>query len=289
MTAADGGGVVVVLGGGGAKAAAHIGAYRAIREAGIRPDRLVGTSMGAVMAALFAANVDPDTVLDRITGIGEDEFVQPDRFAFLRGLWARALVKPELFRASVGRLVPAQRFGELGIPLTVAATDLDTGQLTWLGWGGQDAPLIDALIASCALSVHFPPVTIAGRRLGDGGLRAVVPIEGALLGPARLVVAVDTGPGFDQGLPVRDEFPPLVEAHDTSTAILMAGQTEAALALWRATPGHPPLIYVRPSVPRGGTFRTEDIRRYVEQGYAAAQAALAGLPSADRPANLPAR
>ena len=41
MTAADGGGVVVVLGGGGAKAAAHIGAYRAIREAGIRPDRLV--------------------------------------------------------------------------------------------------------------------------------------------------------------------------------------------------------------------------------------------------------
>jgi len=281
-------GVVLVLGGGGAKAAAHIGAYRAIREAGITPDRLVGTSMGAVMAALFAAGVDPDTVLDRITTIGEDEFIQPDRFAFLRGLWARALLKPEAFRASVERLVSTQRFGELAMPLTVATTDLDTGELRWLGWGGDDAPLIDALVASCALSVHFPPVTIGGRRLGDGGLRAVVPLDGALLGPARLVIAVDAGPGFDQGVTLRDEFPPLVEAHDTSTGILMAGQTETALALWRATAGLPPLIYVRPRVPRGGTFRTEDLRRYVDEGYAAARAALADLPTTHGPANLPA-
>ncbi|MDH4131460.1 MAG: patatin-like phospholipase family protein [Gemmatimonadota bacterium] len=287
MTFAASPGVVVVLGGGGAKAAAHIGAYRAIREAGIQPERLVGTSMGAVIAALFAAGADPGTVLDRITGIGEGEFIQLDRFAFLRGLWARALIKPEPFRASVERLVVTQRFDELVIPLTVATTDLDTGELHWLGWGGEDAPLIDALVASCALSVHFPPVTIGNRRLGDGGLRAVVPLEGALLGPAKLVVAVDAGPGFDQGATLRDEFPPLVEAHDTSTGILMAGQTEAALALWRSTAGRPPLVYVRPRVPRSGTFRTEDIQRYVDEGYAATRAALADLPTTHGPANLP--
>jgi hypothetical protein len=127
--------------------------------------------MGAVIAALFAAGVDPDTVLDRLTTIGENEFIQPDRFAFLRGLWARALLKPEPFRASVERLVPAQQFRELVIPLTVVATDLDTGERCWLGWGGEDAPLIDALVASCALSVHFPPVTIAAPTETAGSCR----------------------------------------------------------------------------------------------------------------------
>lgn len=288
MTVAHPSPTVVVLGGGGAKAAAHVGAYRAILEAGIRPARLVGTSMGAVMAALFASGVSPDHVLRRIAAIGEGEFIRPNALSLLRGLWASALLKPQPFRESIEQLVPARRFGELVVPLTVTATDLDSGELRWLGWGGEDVPLIDALVASCALSVHFPPVEISGRRLSDGGLRAVLPIEGALLGPAGLVIAVDTGPGFDQGTTLRDEAPPLVAAHDTATGILMAAQTEMALAIWRATAGRPPLCYVRPSVPRGGTFRTEDIQQYIEQGYGAAHAALAGLPTVHGSANLPA-
>ena len=59
----------------------------------------------------------------------------------------------------------------------------------------------------------------------------------------------------------------------------MAGQTASALALWRASPNRPPLVYVRPRVEKGATFRVDQVRGYAEEGYVATRAALAGLKS----------
>ena len=59
----------------------------------------------------------------------------------------------------------------------------------------------------------------------------------------------------------------------------MAAHTAAQLALWRAEPGRPPLIYVRPRVERNATFRVERMRRYAEDGYQATRSALAPLPA----------
>ncbi|HXV86367.1 MAG TPA: patatin-like phospholipase family protein, partial [Gemmatimonadales bacterium] len=58
--------VAVVLSGGGAKAAAHVGALKALEERELTPSRYVGTSMGAVVAACFASGLDYDTVLKRV-------------------------------------------------------------------------------------------------------------------------------------------------------------------------------------------------------------------------------
>jgi len=273
-------GVVAVFGGGGAKASAHIGAMRALEEAGLRPTHFVGTSMGAVFAAMFAAGLSAASALERLAGIAEGEIVRADRLAFLRGLWGRSLLKPEPFRRALARLVPAHRFDELVRPLTVTATALESGALTLFGAGGREASLVDALYASCALPLFFPPAVIDGVRYGDGGLRAVLPLEPAALVPARLVVAVDVGPGFDEPAGERGTgLPPVVEAHNEATGILMAGQTASALALWRASSTRPPLVYVRPRVDRGATFRVDQVRRYVEEGFMATTAALAGLNS----------
>lgn len=273
-------GVVLVLSGGGAKASAHVGAYRALEEAGLVPSHLVGTSMGGVFAALFASGLSGAEALDRVCGIGEKEIVQAEPFAFVRGLWARSLLKPEPFRRSLERMLGYRRFEDLPIPLTVTATALDTGELALFGALGRSVPLLDALYATAALPVFLPAAVIEGRRYADGGLRAVVALEVASLIPARLVVAVDVGPGFDEaqggGGP---GLPPLVEIHNEATGILMAGQTAQALALWRASPNRPPLIYVRPRVEKGATFRVDQVRRYAEEGYLAARAALAGLKS----------
>jgi NTE family protein len=273
-------GVVAVFSGGGAKASAHVGAYRALEEAGLRPAHLVGTSMGAVFAALFASGLSAGEALERVASIAQREIVRAEPLAFLRGLWARALLQEAPFRRSLGRMVPARRFEDLTIPLTITAVALDTGELTLFGAGGRAVPLLDALYASAALPLFLPPAMIDGRRYADGGLRAVLPLEPASRIPARLVVAVDVGPGFDEvqggdgpGLP------PLVETHNEATGILMAGQTAANLALWRASPGRPPLVYVRPQVEKGATFRVDLVRRYVEQGYVATRSALAGLNS----------
>ncbi|MFN8653531.1 MAG: patatin-like phospholipase family protein [Gemmatimonadales bacterium] len=273
-------GVVLVLSGGGAKASAHVGAYRALEEAGLRPSHLVGTSMGGVFAALFASGLSAAEALDRVGAVGEKEIVQAEPFAFIKGLWARSLLKPEPFRKSLERMLGYRRFEDLPIPLTVTAVALDTGELTLFGELGRSVPLLDALYATAALPMFLPPAVIEGRRYADGGLRAVLPLEAATMLPARLVVAVDVGPGFDEaqggGGP---DLPPIVEIHNEESGILMAGQTAQALALWRASSNRPPLIYVRPRVEKGATFRVDQVRKYAEEGYLAARTALAGLKS----------
>lgn len=272
--------LVGVFSGGGAKAAAHLGAFRALEELHLRPTRLLGTSMGAVFATLFASGLSAGEARERVDLVGEREFLRSEPLAFLKGLWARNLLKPEPFRRALERMIDARRFQDLRFPLSVTATALDTGELTLFGAGGVETPLIDALLASCALPLFFPPVLIDGRPYADGGLRAVLPLEPAAAIPARLVIAIDVGPGFDdRSTPAASGVPPLVAIHNQADEILMAGQTEAQLALWRLDSRRAHLVYVRPLLDRGGTFRVDQVDRYVEVGYQAAQHALAHLNS----------
>ena len=96
-----------------------------------------------------------------------------------------------------------------------------------------------------------------------------------------MVIAIDTGPGFDEPSADRPPAPPLVEAHNSATGILMAANTRAAVELWRATPGRPPLVYVRPRVEKHVTFRVDLAARYAEEGYRATREALSSPTSAE--------
>ena len=93
--------------------------------------------------------------------------------------------------------MPARRFADLAVPLTVTVADLDTGELLLFGAGGQDAPLVDVLCATCALPVYYPPVMLGRpplrRRRAPGGAAAR---GGGRVAGSRCV-AVDVGPGFD--------------------------------------------------------------------------------------------
>jgi NTE family protein len=268
--------VELVLSGGGAKTAAHLGAVRALSEAGLVPSRFVATSMGAVMAAGLAAGVEHEALLARLAVAGPRGIAR-EPLALVSGLFARSLLRPAPFRRAVEALVPARRFGDLRMPLTVTVVDLDTGELLLFGAEGDDAPLVDVLCASCALPLYFPPVLLAGRRCGDGGLRGVLPLEAAARVVTGPVIAVDVGPGFDTPPGAAAAGPPVVRAHDESVGTLMAAHTAAQLALWRAEPERPPLTYVRPRVERNATFQVERMRRYAEDGYQATRAALAPL------------
>ncbi len=270
----NGPGITLVLSGGGAKTAAHVGAARAIAEAELEPVRYVATSMGAVIAAALAAGVHPAELLDRLAEVGRHGVVR-DPLAVVTGLFSRALLRPAPLRRAIAALVPAARFAELAVPLTVCVVDLDSGELLLYGAGGADAPLLDVLSASCALPVYYPPRILDGRRCGDGGLRGVLPLEAAALLAGEPVVAVDVGPGFDMApAGVTAPMPALLRAHDEALATLMAATTAAQLALWRAEPGRPPLTYVRPRVERAATFRVDRVRQYAEEGYRAARDAL---------------
>ncbi len=266
--------IAVVLSGGGAKTAAHLGACRAVKEAGFEPAWYVATSMGAVIAAGLASGVGNDELLERIAQLGGRSIVRHP-FAPVAGLHLRSLLRPGPLRQAIEELVPARRFSDLSVPLTVTAVDLDTGELVLFGAGAQVAPLVDVLCASCALPMYYPPVVLGGRRYGDGGLRGVVPLEPAAELEVELVVAVDVGPGFDLPPPAESpSVPSIVRAHDDAVGILMAANTESQLAVWRADPARPPLVYVRPRIERNATFRVDRVREYAAEGRRATREAL---------------
>lgn len=268
--------VTAVFGGGGAKAAAQVGALRALEEAGLRPTRYVGTSMGGVIAAGAAAGTTADELSRRFRAVKAADVARPRAFAPIAGLWFPSLLRGEPLRDVIGRLVPERSFDQLAVPLTLTTVDVDTRELLLLGAGGLEMPLLDALTATTALPVYYPPAVVAGRRLVDGGLRAVLPLDTAAGFEADLVVAVDVGPGLDElAPPSRPKGPALLLAHDACEGTLMAQQAQDTLARWRSTPGRCRLIHVRPPLPRQATFAAGLFSQFEAAGYHAMRAALA--------------
>ena len=281
--------VVLVLSGGGAKALAHAGAFRALEQADLLPSHVVATSMGAVVGAALCAGMPFDQVRRRAMGIRRKDVAPFDPLVFVMGLFARSLFPASALRRAIASIVPRTRFEYLKTPLTVTATDLDSGELLLLGGlERRDIELADALYASCALPLYFPPLEADGRRLGDGGLRAVLPLEPArqIAKDADLFVAVDVGPGFDErggpstngdgpqppDAPVPALLPRVVRMHGEAMRIMMAEQTERTLADWPKNA--PRLVYVRAVAEREATFAVDRIQEYVEMGYQATKKAL---------------
>ena len=292
--------VVLVLSGGGAKALAHAGAFRALEQAELVPSHIIATSMGAVVGAALGAGMPFDQVRRRAMGIRRKDVAPFDPLVLIMGLFARSLFPASALRRAIARIVPRTRFEYLQIPLTVTATDLDSGELLLLGGPerrgtdsdrpGRDIELSDALYASCALPLYFPPLEADGRRLGDGGLRAVLPLAPALaLEPnADLFVAVHVGPGFDERPmtngddpqppdappppPGPTRIPRVIRTHGEAMRIMMAEQAEHAVADWPKDA--PRLVYVRAVAEREATFAVDRVQEYVEMGYQATKKAL---------------
>lgn len=273
--------IVCALSGGGVKAAAHLGVLRALHERGASPAHIVGTSMGALVGAAVAAGRTPAAVRDDLAGLAGRDVVAPAA-RILLGLFAESLFRPGPLRRLIRRLVPAERFSDLAIPLTVTAVDLETGALDLFGAGGRDdVRLEDALYATCALPLYFPPGAIAGRPYVDGGLRCVLPLDEAAAFDPDVILAVDVGPSRRESRPDRPaRVPALIRRSGQVQRVMMAAQTEATLERWRSRPPHarPHLALVQPAVRAETTFRLDLVEWYEAEGYRAAQEVLTALP-----------
>lgn len=266
--------VVAVLSGGGAKAAAHIGALRALHDFDLPPVHFVGTSMGAVVAAAFASGLSYDQVLRRMLAVQRRDVALPSA-QLLLGPFAESMLRARPLKQTIAGLVPARSFRELGTPLSVTAVDARNGQLVVFGAGGRlHAPLVDALYASCALPVYYPPGRVGDRDYVDGGVRAVLPVDLAARFRPDLVIAVHVGPWLlDEPPDEPAARPGLLEAHDRAVRILMAAQAEATVARWRANPPVP-FVFVKPKAQQRATFRVAAAAHHVAEGYRATVRAL---------------
>jgi NTE family protein len=179
-----------VLSGGGSLGALQVGMLQALTEAGVRPDLLIGTSVGAVNAAWIAGNPDPDGArkLGEIwVGLRRQDVFPLSPWSSARGLLGRSnhVISNASIRQVLERNLPYQRLEDTVVPVHVITTELKTGRAVLLSAG----PAIPALLASTAIPGIFPPVTIGRRQFIDGGVANHTPIAAALeLGATRIIV-----------------------------------------------------------------------------------------------------
>ncbi|MEK7474068.1 MAG: patatin-like phospholipase family protein [Candidatus Coatesbacteria bacterium] len=168
---------VLVLSGGGANGAVEVGFYQALREYGITLDLILGTSIGAINGAMIASGLPPEEIQDRWRRTTRRELLQWNWWELLtRGTGARSLFSGRQFRRFLERAIPARTFSELMIPFIAVASDMRTAEVITL----EEGDLIDAVQASSAIPGFYPPVTINGRQLVDGGILRQIPVDVAI-------------------------------------------------------------------------------------------------------------
>ena len=248
----------LALGGGAARGFAHVGVIQVLERNGIRPDLVVGTSAGSLVAALYASGMD-GAALER-AALSMDEATLTD---WMLPLLSRGMLRGEALARYVRQAVGGRLLQDMSPPLGVLATDLASGQGVLFRRG--DAA--QAVRASSAVPGVFAPVAIAGREYVDGGLVAPVPVSQARAMGAEVVLAVDIS-ADPQGNDASGMLGLLLQ----TTAIM--GQSINRYELASAE------VVLRPALSGVGSADFTARQRSIEAGRAAMQAALPRLRAA---------
>jgi len=285
----------LALGGGAARGWAHIGVIRALEAAGIRPDMVCGTSVGALVGAAYAGG-ELDRFEQWVTEMGIRELI-----SFLDLRLSGGVIKGERLMEFLRRNFVDRPIEELALPFAAVATALGTGSEVWLRSGST----IEAVRASSALPGLFPPVRRDGQVLADGALVNPVPVSLARAMGAEIVIAVDlssdllgprmhadplheaepSGPigewmrrlqeslgGFmPTRSPEEERLPSMLEVVASSISIMQVRITRSRMA------GDPPEAVVAPRLAQLGLLDFHRAKEAIEEGRRAVEAGLPGL------------
>lgn len=172
----------LALSGGGARGFAHIGVLKVLVDHGVQIDLIAGTSAGSIVGGAFASGMSPDEIALMAAKVGYLNMMRPS-FS-IGGL---------LSNAPMGRFIrrnfPVSRFEDLAIPFAAVAHDPSSGETAVFKDSGD---LITAIRASCSVPGLFAPVKDeTGRRLVDGGVTMVMPVDTVREMGADIVIAID--------------------------------------------------------------------------------------------------
>lgn len=242
--------IALVLGGGATRGFAHVGVIKTLEAQGIVPDLIVGTSVGSLVGALYAAGYG-GTDLQRVAlHIGESVF----------GDWSvpdRGVFRGEALQSFVNSAVQDRPLEKLNRVLAVVATDLQSGEQVVFSRGDTGM----AVRASSSVPGIFQPVTINDREYVDGGLVSPVPVRAARRLGAEVVIAVDVS-----------NRPRNVKVTDTLNMLLQTfaimGQTIARNELPEAD------IVIRPDTSRLGLADFGNRELAIQEGERATRASL---------------
>ena len=261
------------LRGGASFAAAQAGMARALLETGHHPDMLLGASAGALNAAWLAADPTPAGVaaLEQLWARARRPQVFPVRpWTVLNGLLGRGdhVVSSGPLANWLRKVNVLRRLEEGALPLTVVATDLETGKEVLLERG----PTLPALLASTAIPGVFPPVRLGGRWLVDGSVAMDTAVGPAVAAGADRVWVLDGVPAV-QGARPRSALDVLLR----SSSMLLSRNHAAQVALWR---GRCELYVVpAPLVPGVSPFDFAHSTQLIDAAYRSTLEWLAATPS----------
>ena len=277
--------VGLALGGGGARGLAHIGVLKVLEKENIPIDLITGTSMGAIIGAVYALKKDIsaiEKITEKYSKISEfnidlsfSEKERKDKPFFLKKmsdflkkgyilnleLTRKYINDGEGLRRVIEELVNNKTFEDTQIPFAVVAADLVMGEKVIIRRG----KLFDALLASASIPGMFPPVILDKKILVDGGIVDVVPIEVAQSLGANFVIAVSVS----QTIKKRAEFSNAVEIFFRSDSITSAELRKLQLSFAN--------VVITPKV---GRFHWSDFskpEKCVREGEIAAQNAILEL------------
>jgi len=235
----------LALGGGGARGLAHVPMLEVLDDLGMRPHRIAGTSIGAVLGALYASGMSGRQIrdlIDRLT-VSRDESWLGALFKEDVAHWWRliemqlghgGLVDTKGFAGFIGDILGVAHFEGLGIPLKVVATDFwESRQVVF-----EAGDLLPALQATIAIPGLFSPVHHRGRVLVDGGLVNPVPYD-LLFDECDLVIAIDVA---GRRHPKSPDGPGYFETVFHAMQIMQASIVREKMAV------RPPHVYIHPEL-----------------------------------------
>ncbi|MDH3949317.1 MAG: patatin-like phospholipase family protein, partial [Gammaproteobacteria bacterium] len=265
----------LALGGGGAKGLAHIQMLQVLDELNLRPHRIAGTSIGAIMGALYASGMSGQEIqqlIDRLT-VSKDESWWSALFEEDVGRWwdiieiqlgRGGLVDTQGLAGFLREIIPLTQFEDLNIPLKVVAADFwERKQVVF-----DRGDLFPALQASIAIPGLFSPVQYKGRVLVDGGLVNPVPYD-LLFDECEVVIGIDV---LGNRTPVSGDDPSYFENTFNTFQIMQASIVREKIKC------QPPHIYIHPDL---NNIRVLDFHRF-EEIYAQARPAQKKLKRALR-------
>ncbi|MEM1441891.1 MAG: patatin-like phospholipase family protein, partial [Verrucomicrobiota bacterium] len=255
----------IALGGGGARGLAHILTLEVLDECGIRPDRIAGTSMGAIIGTVYAAGVSGAEIREQVKQmtISKDDRVRDiwkkagnlknwlKFFKFTKG--KEAILSADGFLDLLLEMLAVETFEDLQIPLKVVATDYYRDERVVI----ESGDLRSALKASMAIPGVFEPVVRDGRVLVDGGMADNLPYD-LLQDDCDVVIAVDVQPHWEREATT---VPHMVNAVLGMYDSLIERGTQMKLK------ESPPTAYIRPQLVDIGILdfdKIEDVFRQSE-------------------------
>ena len=255
----------LVLSGGGLKGLAHVGVFRALEERGLVPSLVVGSSIGSLIAAAWAAGANARQMAERARRVRRrDVFRVAHTDMAFRRMLAPAVYRREPLEQLVYGLVGKITFRDLKHRLLINTTDLHSGvQVLWGLPGLLDARVAEAVLASCALPGIFPPRDIDGRAYVDGAVVENLPV--------RIAAAIGEGPilainvAATSVLRSNDETAGFAATYIRGLEIVMQTQIEGQLRGWQG----PPLVLVQPRVEHISMFAFDRTDELLEAGYQA--------------------